>query len=107
MTNQMILRLLFIALLACALPQQNWAQRKRDKKQEAAQQTPESAAKKEYADRERKLEEYHNSKNHHQTIQDEATRKRMKKNLKKAEKHSWGKGAPWYKRWFKRKRIKS
>jgi hypothetical protein len=80
-----------------------WAQRKRDKKQEAAQQTPESAANKDKADKERKVGEYQNTKKHHQSIQDEATRKRMKKNLKKAERHSWGKGAPWYKRWFKRK----
>jgi len=35
--------------------------------------------------------------------QDKATRKRMKKTLKKAERHSWGNRAPWYKRWFRRK----
>jgi hypothetical protein len=79
------------------------AQRKRDKKQEAAQQTPASAANKEQADKERKVGEYQNTKKHHQSIQDEATRKRMKKNLKKAERHSWGKGAPWYKRWFRKR----
>ncbi len=44
---------------------------------------------------------------HHKKIQDKATRKRMKKNLKKAEKQSWGKNVPWYKRWFRKKKFKS
>ncbi len=98
--------LLFAALcISCAVQVQ--AQRKRDKKQEAAQQTPESAAQKDKEDRERKLGEYQNTKKKHQSSQDDATRKRMKKNLKKAERHSWGKSAPWYKRWFRRNKIKS
>jgi hypothetical protein len=29
----------------------------------------------------------------------------MKKNLKRAEKHSWGKDVPWYKRWFRKKKF--
>jgi hypothetical protein len=101
----MNMRFLIICFIMFATPVENWAQRKRDKKQEAAQQTPETAAAKTHADHDRKVEEYKSSRNHHKEIQDDATRKRMKKNLKKAERHSWGKAQPWYKRWFKRKRI--
>jgi ABC-type protease/lipase transport system fused ATPase/permease subunit len=41
----------------------------------------------------------------HLKRQDKATQKRMKKNLRKAQKHSWGKDVPWYKRWFRKKKI--
>jgi type VI protein secretion system component VasK len=41
----------------------------------------------------------------HLKRQDKATRKRMKKNMRKAQKHSWGKDVPWYKRWFHKKKI--
>lgn len=95
-------RILLLACLILFIGHSAHAQRKRDKKQEAAQQTPETAAAKEKADRDRKVGEYQNTKKHHQSIQDDSTRKRMKKNLKKAERHSWGKSAPWYKRWFRR-----
>ncbi|MEN9640143.1 MAG: hypothetical protein RLZZ262_2012 [Bacteroidota bacterium] len=102
-----ILHVLLLVAFSLGIAQVSSAQRKRDKKQEAASQTPESAEAKEKADHERKLGEYRNSKKHHESIQDEATRKRMKKNKKKAERHSWGKTAPWYKRWFRRDKFKS
>lgn len=41
----------------------------------------------------------------HVKRQDKATQKRMKKNLRRAEKHSWGKEVPWYKRWFRKKKF--
>ncbi len=41
----------------------------------------------------------------HVQRQDKATQKRMKKNLRRAEKQSWGKDIPWYKRWFSKKKL--
>ncbi len=72
------------------------AQRKKEKNKI----TPESGAQKQAKAKDEKLAAYEAGKKHHVETQDKATRKRMKKNLKKAEKHSWGKDVPWYKRWF-------
>lgn len=38
----------------------------------------------------------------HESIQDKETRKRMKKNKKKANRYNSGKKEPFYKRWFKK-----
>lgn len=38
----------------------------------------------------------------HESIQDKKTRKRMKKNKKKANRYNDGKKEPFYKRWFKK-----
>ena len=51
------------------------------------------------------MAKYQEGVDHHKSLQDKATQKRMKKNLKRAEKQSWGKNVPWYKRWFRKKRI--
>lgn len=67
--------------------------------------TPQSAAEKDAKARGEKEAQYIDGRVHHKKVQDKATRKRMKKNLKKAERHSWGKDVPWYKRWFRRKKI--
>lgn len=78
------------------------AQRKKEKNKV----TPESGAQKEAQAMEQKRAEYNSRKDHHMESQDKATRKRMKKNLKKAERHSWGKDVPWYKRWFRKDKFK-
>lgn len=67
--------------------------------------TPENHGDQQNADKARKQAEYDMKNEHHKNIQDEATRKRMKKNLKRSQKHSWGKEVPWYKRWFRKKKF--
>ncbi|MFM9985001.1 MAG: hypothetical protein ACKVOK_07175 [Flavobacteriales bacterium] len=79
-------------------------ERKNPSKQEN-QVTPENAKDQERANMENKQKEYVTKKNYHTKNQDKATQKRMKKNLRRAEKHSWGKDIPWYKRWFRKKRL--
>jgi hypothetical protein len=64
--------------------------------------TPATARKKEAEALEKKQGEYDSRMEHHLKSQDKATRKRMKKNLRKARRMSWGKNVPWYKRWFRR-----
>jgi len=71
------------------------------RKKETNKVTPKSGQQKEAAALEQKQSEYKSRKDHHLEVQDKATRKRMKKTLKKAERQSWGKQAPWYKRWFR------
>jgi hypothetical protein len=71
-------------------------------KTDAQKVTPQTARKKEAEALEKKQNEYQSRKDHHLESQDKATRKRMKKNLRKARRQSWGKNVPWYKRWFRR-----
>jgi|688.fasta_scaffold2339610_2 Ni/Co efflux regulator RcnB len=71
-------------------------------KTDAQKVTPQTARKKEAESLEKKQNEYQSRKDHHLESQDKATRKRMKKNLRKARRQSWGKNVPWYKRWFRR-----
>lgn len=81
----------------------------KNKKKPAKQEnqiTPENAKDQERVNLENKQKEYVTKKNYHSKNQDKATQKRMKKNLRRAEKHSWGKDIPWYKRWFRKKRLK-
>jgi hypothetical protein len=87
-----------LCLMACS--NASLAQRKQ---KESNKVTPASAHKKEQGAMEQKQADYRSRKDHHLESQDKATRKRMKKTLKKAERHSWGNRAPWYKRWFRRK----
>jgi hypothetical protein len=97
----MMTRALVYALLmtiAVALPRSVGAQ----VKSESNKVTPQTARKKEADALEKKQSEYQLRKNHHMDSQDKATRKRMKKNLRKARRLSWGKNVPWYKRWFSR-----
>jgi hypothetical protein len=88
----------FFLAIAASLPQSMDAQ----VKSESNKVTPQTARKKEAEALEKKQSEYHLRKNHHMDSQDKATRKRMKKNLRKARRLSWGKNVPWYKRWFSR-----
>lgn len=78
---------------------------KKGPKKDKNQITPENAGNQENADKARKQEEYRVKNDHHKDIQDDATKKRMKKNLKRSQKHSWGKEIPWYKRWFRKKKF--
>ena len=71
-------------------------------KSDAQKVTPQTARKKEAEALEKKQTEYQSRRDHHMESQDKATQKRMKKNLRKARKQSWGKNVPWYKRWFRR-----
>lgn len=97
MRRRAIQRLLIISLLLCSF-QFLSAQ----PKGEGQKVTPQTARKKEAEALEKKQNEYQNRRDHHMESQDKATRKRMKKNLRKARRQSWGKNVPWYKRWFRR-----
>lgn len=97
---KVLLKFTLIAILLLACSPELFAQRK---KKESNKVTPASAQKKDAGAMEQKQADYRSRKDHHLESQDKATRKRMKKTLKKAERHSWGNRAPWYKRWFRRK----
>jgi hypothetical protein len=76
----------------------------RPEKQENVQ-TRETAIDKEGAAKAEKQAAYVSRSDHHKKLQDKATQKRMKKNLKRSQKHSVGKEIPWYKRIFRRKKA--
>lgn len=95
-----LLRMMLVLLCFIAMENGAFAQRKQ---KESNKVTPASAKKKELGAMEQKQADYRTRKDHHLESQDKATRKRMKKTLKKAERHSWGNHAPWYKRWFRRR----
>ena len=78
---------------------QAWKFWKRDK-EKSEQMGPEEAAKKKEATAEKQSNDYNARRKAHLKAQDRQTRKRMKRTLKTAERYSWGKQAPWYKRWF-------
>ncbi|MFY7970705.1 MAG: hypothetical protein ACOVOO_02115 [Flavobacteriales bacterium] len=78
---------------------------KRPPKQKDDVQTRENAVEREKAQKAEKQAEYVARSEHHSNLQDKATKKRMKKNLKRSQKHSWGKEVPWYKRIFRRRRV--
>ncbi len=75
------------------------------KKKQNNQVTPQNAHSKERKNKEEKIAQYQGGKKTHIKKQDKATQKRMKKNLKRAQKHSWGKEVPWYKRWFRKNKV--
>ena len=62
--------------------------------------TPADGAKKSAENKNRKWEEYETKKNHHNEIQDKATKKRMKESLKKSKSHGSPNRVPWYKKLF-------
>jgi hypothetical protein len=95
-----LLRVILVMLCFMAMENVAFAQRKQ---KESNKVTPASAKKRELGAMEQKQADYRSRKDHHFESQDKATRKRMKKTLKRAERHSWGNRAPWYKRWFRRK----
>lgn len=78
---------------------QAWKFWKRDK-EKTEQIGPEEANQKKEATAEKQKDEYQSRREQHLKAQDRQTRKRMKRTLKQAERYSWGKEAPWYKRWF-------
>jgi len=78
---------------------QAWKFWKRDK-EETEQIGPKEAAKKKAATGEKQKDEYQSKREQQLKAQDRQTRKRMKRTLKRAERYSWGKETPWYKRWF-------
>ena len=88
----------FLMVVALVSVHQSRAQPKTD----SQKVTPQTARKKEAEALEKKQSEYQVRRDHHLEVQDKATRKRMKKTLRKARRHSWGKNVPWYKRWFRR-----
>lgn len=61
---------------------------------------------KEGENRARMEEDLSKKQQHHYDIQDKATRKRMKANQKRQQRINSGKQAPFYKRWFRKKRFK-
>lgn len=69
-------------------------------------QTRENAVKREQEAKAAKQAEYDAHRDHLEEIQDKATRKRMKKNLKKSQRISQGKQIPWYKRVFRKRRTR-
>jgi hypothetical protein len=92
-----IIKILFlIAVLGCA---NNCAAQKRPPKQDNVV-TPADGAKKSAENKNRKWEEYETKKNHHNEIQDKATKKRMKESLKKSKSHGSPNRIPWYKKLF-------
>jgi|694.fasta_scaffold00452_25 hypothetical protein len=96
--------ILFLLLLA-GLSQPLMAQKKREKNKTTAEDGQKADAEKQASAKKQKQDEYSVRNEHHKKIQSKETRKRMKKNLKRAEKHSWGKDVPWYKRWFRKKKF--
>jgi type VI protein secretion system component VasK len=96
-----LLRILFLTIALITLEQPLYAQ----KKKQTNQVTPQNAQKKKKENVEQKQAQYQDGKKAHVTRQDKATQKRMKKNLKRAQKHSWGKDIPWYKRWFRKSKV--
>ena len=50
--------------------------------------------------------EYKQKENKHLEMQDKSTRKRMKANRKRQQRMASGKPLPFYKRWFRKKRIR-
>lgn len=69
-------------------------------------QTRENAVKRDQEAKAAKQAEYEAHRDHLEEIQDKATRKRMKKNLKKSQRISQGKQIPWYKRIFRKRRTR-
>ncbi|HEY8404098.1 MAG TPA: hypothetical protein VIK71_05760 [Flavobacteriales bacterium] len=96
-----LLRILLLGTVLLAVQQPAFAQ----KKKQTNQVTPQNAQSRQKANKEQKIAEYQDSKKAHVKKQDKATQKRMKKNLKRAQKHSWGKEVPWYKRWFHNPKV--
>lgn len=97
--NRLVMMLLMLALVQEAQAQRT---RKRPPK-ETNKQTPESAQKREGEKKAELIGQYEVSKDDHYDRQDKATQKRMKQNLKKAERYSQGRRLPWYKRLFRKR----
>lgn len=94
---------LLVAAFAVLLSFSANAQKRPPKQKDV--QTRENAITKEKEAKALKQAEYTARSEHHSALQDKATKKRMKKNLKRSQKHSWGKEVPWYKRIFRRRHV--
>ncbi|MFN8698808.1 MAG: hypothetical protein ACK500_05460 [Flavobacteriales bacterium] len=95
-----------VAVIAFLAVTQSADAQKRPPRQKGGDvQTPENAVTREKANRAEKEAAYVQKRDYHSDLQDKNTRKRMKKNLKRAQKHSWGKEVPWYKRVFRKRHF--
>ena len=72
---------------------------------EENKQTRENAVDQKEAQRKQKEAEYLDHRDHLEDLLSKDTKKRMKKNLKKAQKHSQGKSGPWHKRLFRKRKF--
>lgn len=98
-------RRLLVLLLAIFLGTGVPAEAQRRAKKETKKSMKEQSERK--ADNKAKIfNEYKSKEEKHFEIQDRATRKRMKANRKRQKRLSNGKPLPFYKRWFKKRRIK-
>jgi hypothetical protein len=88
---------LFFLSLTTRGQSQTWKFWKREKTEQIG---PKEAAENKAKAAEKQNSEYATRKKTHEKAQDRKTRKRMKSTLKRAERYSWGKQAPWYRRWF-------
>jgi Flp pilus assembly protein TadB len=70
------------------------------------QQTRANALEREKEAKALKQAEYDAHREHIRDLQGKKVQKRMKKNLKKSQRISQGKQVPWYKRVFRKKRIR-
>jgi hypothetical protein len=95
-----------VALIAMlAITQAAFAQKRPPKQKGSDVQTRENALTRDKANRAEKEAAYVQKRDYHSELQDKSTRKRMKKNHKRAQKHSWGKEVPWYKRVFRKRHF--
>jgi hypothetical protein len=92
-----------ISLFSILLANPSWAQKRPPKQKD--QQTVENAQDREAAKMAERQAQYGAHKDHLTEIQSKETQKRMKKTLKKAQKHSQGKLVPWHKRVFRKRKV--
>lgn len=81
------------------------AQRKKDKGQNPKQAAKEQAQLKK--ERKQKVDKEMEAKQKsHRDIQDKATKRRMKRSLRKSQRLNRNRPEPFYKRWFRKRRIR-
>jgi hypothetical protein len=100
-----ILKALLIISLSILATDSAIAQRKKDKGQSPRQAAKEQAQLKK--ERKQKVDkEMEDKKKSHHDIQDKATKRRMKRSLRKSQKLNRNRPEPFYKRWFRKRRIR-
>jgi hypothetical protein len=97
------LTVVVISLFSLVVTQEAWGQKRPPKQKD--QQTVENAQDREAAKMAERQAQYGAHKDHLTEIQSKETQKRMKKTLKKAQKHSQGKLVPWHKRVFRKRKV--
>lgn len=95
-------KILYILLFLCIALTAD-AQKRPPK--EKNKQTRENAVDIKEAQRKQRESQYLDHREHIRDLQDKKTLKRMKKNLRRAERHSQGKSIPWHKRLFHKRRV--